>query len=432
MKNEIEYKIEPLKTFSHGNVTGGVILDTRREKGRGLYPVKYRITFQRKQVYYKTGYDLSKEDWTLLPKAKGKDLKETKQLIISGFDIIESHVKDIKDFFSFEALDKRLGKGKKEFVSNAYDLRIEELNILGQVGTASIYNSAKVALFEFNPNLKFEDVTIKFLENFERHAIESITYSTLSIYLRTLRTLFNIAIRDGDVLASAYPFSKTANDGGYKIKPGSGTKIALTVEQLTRFISYQPPTKAMQRSKDLFMLSFHLGGINIKDLLLLKWKQIEQNELIYVRAKTKNTTGTETKIRIPLTHEAVIIINQWGNQDRSPENRILPFMPLDATPKDIRRITLNKVRCINKHLVLIGEKLNIVGISSYVARHSLATIMKNSGISESFIKETLGHTSIKTTQNYLKSFETDQRREQFEKIETLLKKQAAKNDDSNK
>lgn len=48
-------------------------------------------------------------------------------------------------------------------------------------------------------------------------------------------------------------------------------------------------------------------------------------------------------------------------------------------------------------------------------RHSCATIMKNAGVSPHYIKESLGHTSLQTTENYLAGFENVQRKK-FAKI----------------
>ncbi|MGE0089442.1 MAG: tyrosine-type recombinase/integrase [Bacteroidales bacterium] len=411
----------PLSHFNHGKITGSIIIDIRREKDNGLYPIRYRITFNRKQVYYKSGYDATKREWKILPTTKTRKLIEKRELIKSGFEIIEDHVKQIKDSFSFEVLNRRMGRGKAELVSVAFDSKILDLNKSGQVGTASIYNSAKLIFEEYKEDLKFIDITSKFLDNFEQYAIKKIRYTTLGMYLRCLRTLYNIAIADEVVSASSYPFQKKPNDKKYKIKQGSGTKIALTIEQLKKFIDYQPEFSAMKRSKDLFMLSFYLGGINIKDLLLLKWENIEQNEIVYTRSKTIRTTNNEKKIRIPLNNNILTILNKHGNTDRSLKARILPFMPLDATPLDVRRITLNVLRKLNRDLDKIGEKLKIDGLSSYVARHTIATLMKNSGVSESFIKEMLGHSNIKTTENYLKSFEHNQNRKTHEKFDENLK-----------
>ena len=97
-------------------------------------------------------------------------------------------------------------------------------------------------------------------------------------------------------------------------------------------------------------------------------------------------------------------------------------MPDGATPELIRKVTLNVVRNLNRDLYKISDKLEIDGLSSMVARHSIATLMKNNKVSESFIKEMLGHTDIKTTQNYLKSFESEQRKETFNMIENVINK----------
>ena len=61
---------------------------------------------------------------------------------------------------------------------------------------------------------------------------------------------------------------------------------------------------------------------------------------------------------------------------------------------------------INSDLKEIAKKAKIdFNLTTYVARHSYATIMKRSGASTSVISESLGHTSEKTTQVYLDSFE---------------------------
>ena len=64
---------------------------------------------------------------------------------------------------------------------------------------------------------------------------------------------------------------------------------------------------------------------------------------------------------------------------------------------------------INKHLKEIGEKLNLpIPLTTYVARHSYATVLKRAGVSTSIISESLGHSSEKITQVYLDSFENAQ------------------------
>ena len=63
----------------------------------------------------------------------------------------------------------------------------------------------------------------------------------------------------------------------------------------------------------------------------------------------------------------------------------------------------------NHALKKIGEYLDIpLKLTTYVARHSYATVMKRSGVSTAIISESLGHSSEKITQIYLDSFENSQ------------------------
>ena len=102
-----------------------------------------------------------------------------------------------------------------------------------------------------------------------------------------------------------------------------------------------------------------------------------------------------------------------------PEAYVIPHLTDGLTPTEELNRVKWYIRNVNKQLKKIGEVLNIEGLSTYVARHSFATILKNSGAPVAFIGETLGHTSTKTTENYLKSFESEQKRKHFEIIANI-------------
>ena len=65
---------------------------------------------------------------------------------------------------------------------------------------------------------------------------------------------------------------------------------------------------------------------------------------------------------------------------------------------------------VNRSLKVIGTAVGIEGLSTYSARHSYATVLKRSGANIAFISESLGHQNVRTTENYLASFEKDERR----------------------
>ena len=76
-----------------------------------------------------------------------------------------------------------------------------------------------------------------------------------------------------------------------------------------------------------------------------------------------------------------------------------------------------KCAYINRNHKKIGQFLNIsIPITTYVARHSFATVLKRSGVNISIISEALGHTNLSTTQYYLDSFENEQIDEAMRKL----------------
>ncbi len=424
-----------MDTFNIGKITGVVRLyTTKGAKKDGTYPVKVRITHDADAIFINTGFALSEDVFNRLfvpiidkrtnkPKSVRLSNEEntTKKLITASFERIKSTVEEIHktEEYSHDKLRNKLKKGRKSYLDAAFDNRIAELTANGQAGTAACYITAKKFIEKYQRGLRFVDITPQWLTKFEAWALnkEGVNETSLSIYLRALRALFNDAIRGGDVPKGAYPFYSKDTDG-YRIPTGTGTKIALTVEQINAIAKLEL-TGSPERCRDMFLLSFHLGGINFKDMLLLKWKNIKNGEVYFIREKTKHTNRTGKTIVVPLTEPAKRIIERWGNAERSPDAYVIPHLTDGLTPEKLRDSVKSYTKQVNKQLKKIGETLSINGLSTYVARHSFATILKNSGAPIAFIGETLGHTSTKTTENYLKSFESEQKRKHFEAISNI-------------
>lgn len=89
------YKESFMFKYSKDGVSVLTILDTRRAKINGLFPVKVQVVFRRKQKYYSTGKELSKEDWDRLLKAKSQLLMEVRTDIESSFSIIKQQVSEL-------------------------------------------------------------------------------------------------------------------------------------------------------------------------------------------------------------------------------------------------------------------------------------------------------------------------------------------------
>lgn len=161
------------------------------------------------------------------------------------------------------------------------------------------------------------------------------------------------------------------------------------------------------------MFLYLCNGINVADFIQLRYSDIIGGEIYFKRQKTLNTTRTLKDIRVVVTQPMRDIIERWGNLPH-PDNYIFPHLRGNETPLLIKRCTQYLTRLINRAMAHIAEVLGIDHISTYTARHSFATVLKRSGTSIAYISESLGHSSQRTTENYLASFERDERQRNAE------------------
>jgi integrase/recombinase XerD len=409
-----------METFSLSGITATPIIDTRREKGKpvtdttkskdeSFYPIKYRVTFMRKQVYYSSGIDLSLKEWDFLPDTKKKSLIENREMIQAGFDRIKEHIKDLvkADGFTIEKLNTRLSRGMKNSVISAlYDKAIT-LKAAGRIGTSEWYFYSAKSIEKFtDKDLKFSEITKDWLTRYEANLLENgKSYTTISMHIRALQAIVNEGKEQGIITPAQYPFGK----GKYEIPTGVGRKMALTLAQINEVLKYTLLSETEKRCRDLWFFSYLCNGINMNDLLRLKYANIYEGEIRFYRQKTIKKTKEKRDIAAILLPEVKQIIDKWGNPDRKPENFIFPFLSEGLTPVDEKRIVKNVTRLINKKMGEIGKALEYGNISTYTARHSFATVLKRSGANIAFISESLGHTDLKTTENYLASFEKEER-----------------------
>jgi len=386
--------------------------DDSKPKEPGKCSVSIRVTSQRKRKYYPTGIDLTAKDFDRIMEAKRRSEADNK--IYDKIRSAETKATNIVDklkFFTFLEFEKLYveNRGATDSLSYWFDKYIEELKENGQVGTATGYECAKNSLEKFKPGLKFADVTQAMLKKYENWMLEEQHNSktTVSMYVRCMRCLFNLAGIDG----AMYPFSRKQKEKGkYRIPKSRNIKKALSIEEVHRIYHFNVENNSsMERARDYWYFIYLTNGINVKDLCLLKYKNIEKGDegdfVKFERAKTKDTQEVETIIKASLKPAAKAIIKKWGQKTVNQEAYIFPHLRAGLSPVKERQIVQQVTKLINKYVKKIAKEVKITKpVTSYYARHSFATILRNSGASIEFISEALGHSDIRTTKNYLDSF----------------------------
>jgi integrase len=380
-------------------------------KGTNLSPVNITINlsggvqFRMRLKLYTT-----KQDFVEALSGKGgnqevKELrKEMNEYVSKAEAILERLPNPNKETFT------RLFKsGTDLFTTNKTDITamfnhtIEELIKEERLSTADGYKLARNSLLRYKKQIFFEDVDSTFLKGYINWVVsQGSSKTTAHIYLRSLKAIFNRAIKAGFISPKNYPFANFS--AGVSTK----SKEVLYPEQIKKLFDYIPVGVRETRAKDYFFFAYLCNGMNLKDVVYLKYSNIKGDMLCFIREKTKRTNRGAKEIKVYLHPEAKEIIERIGNKPVNPDTYIFPVVNGRKTYAAMEVARKRHRRTMNMMLTAIGKKLGFAEhVCLGIARHSFATALKIKGTPTSFISEAMGHTSSNTTEHYLKSLPDD-------------------------
>ncbi|MCD8208478.1 MAG: site-specific integrase [Bacteroidales bacterium] len=263
---------------------------------------------------------------------------------------------------------------------------------LNRIGTAKNYQSTlcSVRRFRNGKDIPFGKINSNFIEDYEAwlHTLD-LSPNTTSFYMRNLRAVYNRAVNQG-LTKDAKPFS-TVFTGMEKTR-----KRAVTISDIRRIKDLN--LKAwpnLEFARDIFMFLFYCRGMSFIDAAFLKKTDISEGILHYRRHKTNQP------LNIRMVNEMTEIINRYDQGD-SPY--LLPIISKEFI--DGRNQYYAAIHRVNKALKQVGLMAGLpIPLSTYVSRHSWATIAKTKNIPLTVISEALGHDSESTTQIYLASID---------------------------
>jgi integrase len=361
-------------------------------------------------MYFNTGIRLTTEEWTLLDSSRKPTIKEHRNSLQRYYeDVIKKHVRDLAetDNFTFELLSIRLSRTSINSINEAFDAKVKELKDAGHAGNASVYEFIKNAIETYGgKNISFASITPKWLMSYQKEMEkQSISYATMGMRFRTLRAIFNDAIRKDLIKQSSYPFGK----GKFEIPTGSGREMALSLDDIHKISAFECPTDTLARCRDMWLFSFYCNGANFGDICRFRYDNVEQGEIYFYRKKTFNKTKDKKEIIAPVLAPMQQIIEKWGNPNTGNDVLVFPFCNGCTTEEQYRHEIHNIIRLTNKQIKIISKALNLPDISTYSARHSYATILAKKRVPESYIAEQLGHANRTVTQNYFDNYTKEER-----------------------
>lgn len=223
---------------------------------------------------------------------------------------------------------------------------------------------------------------------------QHVTPNTVSCYMRSLRSLLyrlKPSLKQQSLFDTVYT-GKAHTD-----------KRSIPFADIVRIRGLSlSPASPLAFSRDLFLFSFYALGMPFVDIAFLLKSQIHNDHIIYYRHKTGQ------RICIKLESPIEQIIHRYIRKD-SPY--VFPILST-GTHADVFRDYENARSRYNRHLRKIGEMAGLAHrLTSYVARHSWASMAYHANIDLSVISKALGHTSPNTTLTYIREID-DQRIDQ--------------------
>ena len=394
------------------NATISVVCYQSKTLKNGEHPLMLRICKDNKKKYQSLGISVNPKYWDFVknkPKPNCPNREQILKIILDKqaklqSSILEYNAED-KSYTGATLLNAEKNKFQQKTVKAFYMELLEQYKNENKCGNRLIYKGSLNSLTTFTRNrldIPFSVIDVDWLTKYEKWLkSKNNRETTISLLFRTLRSAYNKAIDAKCARRSDYPFDE------YKINKfdTSTHKRAIAKTEVVKFMKDAPDLGKrhyVQLSKDIFVFSYLCGGINFTDIANLTTANIVNGRLEYVRQKTHK------KIKIGIPSEAMKIIEKYTSESKG---YLFPILDknLHKTPLQKQNRIHKILAKVNKNLKLLAAELGIEDtVTTYVARHSFATILKKSGVNIAIISEALGHSDLATTQIYLDSFDNEQ------------------------
>lgn len=375
-----------------------------RSNSRAECPVILRITCNRKKKYFNTGYRVTKAQWN-------KDKDEVRRnhpnyhKLNDGLDQLVESAKDAARTLRHDNRESAQAiKDRLVGASNDDFFVLAEEHVLDLERNKQFYQRKQTRatikkLKEFNKsgNLLFTEINSDYLMRFQAHCKkEGNQGSTIRKNIGDIRRIIDIARKRRLIF----------NDPFIEFEPISLQKPAYKPKLSIEEIHTLENVKLKKDSRDwharnCFILSFYFCGMRFGDLCTLTWRNVEGDALEYQMSKTGNN------INIHIPDGAIPVLKRYHSRTTDLDDYIFPFCKrLDKeSRKDsmkVKQVITSWNANINNSLKDVAEEAKITKkLSMHVARHSFAQHMADKGVSKYDMMILLGHTSIKTTENYL-------------------------------
>ena len=399
-----------------------LFLDTRRPNKHGEYRIKIRVVHNRASKEIKLKYSCKENQWIgsrvknypnsgrVNAYLKNEEARINQIIIENITEIDNLNINELKQLILNKA-GLNNNKSKNDLTLSKWGkVIVERNNKANKHSTANWYNDVirKVLKYNRDKDLHLSDIDVTFIKEMEvDHLSRGGSINGFATFMTGLRAMLNKANQEFED-CNFKPFDK------YKIRKVKTKKRAIKIDVINDIRALNidknsnKETLAEWHTKNYLLFMFNNRGMNFIDITKLKKSQIietiykggklMEGILIYTRSKTSK------HFQIRLTNESLDILNDYDIHSLENEDFVFPigFSNTEVGMKNYKQKRKNFNDRSNRLAKLAGHDIKI---TSYVIRHSWASIAKSKGISKDIIGESLGHEDTKVTEVYLENFE---------------------------
>ncbi len=372
------------------------VVNQDSKKKDGTINVKIRITHNRKSRYKATPFFLSTDEITRTGR-----IKNQRVLDLVNDEIRKMREKQTQLGFVVESLDvdslvKLLDRKEDNDDFFAYaDHYIQKMKQTPRKSTARLHSAIIKIFRDFvgKDILPFDMMRKRLISDFCLYLHEHYAPSTENLIISVLHTIYNKARRELNDKEIGLEVVKYDCFDAYECRRiNTKPRAFQSVEEMQKVIDC--PYKGsflFDSSKDMFILSFILLGLNAADLIQLKKDNVQNEILTYKRQKIVGRVGDKAEIKIRLSNVAKIILDKYtDNTD------YLIGMGRHKRYKEFCSVKIHEV-------------FKAAGIEDkyvfYSARHSMATFARNiCGVDFMTVNDMLNHSvprSLSITDIYI-------------------------------
>jgi len=380
----------------------------KKENKDGTFPIAIRITKDRKSSFIHTGKSVNESEWDETSQRVKKNHPNSKRLN----NFLLQKLADANDkMLEMETSNAGISSQAVRYslkpslhgdtffsVAKSY---IDNFEKAGKYNRFQTERSRinKFRTFLQGSDIAFQDINVPLLNRFSAYLQgKGLSERTVMNHWLVIRTIYNMAIKEGVVTNVHYPFGKD----NIKIKFPDSLKIGLNPEEVKTLELFPLERDTyLHHVRNLWMFSFYFAGMRASDELRLRWSDFQNGRLFYKMGKN-NKAGS---LAVPA--KAMAILSQYEAQKSSDEDLVFPELralnDLENRFETERQISY-AIKRIDENLQKLAKKVGIKkDLTMHIARHTFGNISEDK-ISPKMLQKLYRHSSLNTTIGYQSNF----------------------------